>query len=94
MRAALKEKLTKVVELVNNVLVNPDLDLDYYIPEDSTDGSYILLKYVVNSTHTQERKIPIKKNYQEKEAEDLANLLTFFIEQFMEQVESVESGAQ
>lgn len=94
MNAKLKEKLTKVIELVNNALVNPDLDLDYFIPENSTEDPYVLLKYTLNGTHTQEQKVAIKQNYLKKTPEDLANLITFFIEQFIEQIESLENGAQ
>jgi len=103
MEQALKEKLEKVVELVNNVLVDPDIDIDYYIPEVITENGvhttqsvepYVLLKYVVNGTHTQEQKIPLKTTYLTKTPEDLANLVTFYIEQFIEQIDSVENGAQ
>ena len=103
MQQELKTKLQKVVELVNNVLVDPDIEIDYYIPENiekngihatqSTDP-YVLLKYVVNETHTQEQKIPLKVNYLTKTPEDIANLVTFYIEQFIEQISSVEFGPQ
>ncbi|HSR73959.1 MAG TPA: hypothetical protein VLL31_03875 [Sulfurovum sp.] len=101
MQQAMKEKLEKVVELVNNVLVDPDIAIDYYIPEeitrngvhDTTSGDpYVLLKYIVNGTHETEQKIPIKPNYLEKTPEDLANLVTFYIEQFMEEIHTVEHG--
>jgi len=103
MKQALKEKLEKVVELVNNVLVDPDIDIDYYIPEVITENGvhttqsvepYVLLKYVVNGTHMQEQKIPLKTTYLTKTPEDLANLVTFYIEQFMEEINSVEFGPQ
>lgn len=103
MQQELKKKLEKVVELVNNVLVDPDITIDYYIPENIEKNSihatqsvdpYVLLKYVVNETHVQEQKIPIKHNYLTKTPEDLANLVTFYIEQFVEQISSVEYGAQ
>jgi len=102
MEKALKEKLEKVVDLVNNVMIHPDIDLDYCIPEvvttsDSCDISgdpYIELKYVANGDHTMMQKIPLKHHYIDKTAEDLANLVTFYIEQFIEQIDSVEGGAQ
>jgi hypothetical protein len=101
MQQAMKEKLEKVVELVNNVLVDPDIALDYYIPEEITRNGvhdtksgdpYVLLKYAVNGTQHQEQKIPIKPNYLEKTPEDLANLVTFYIEQFMEEIHTVAHG--
>jgi len=101
MEQALKEKLEKVVELVNNVMVNPDVEVDYCIPEvattsDSCDISgdpYIHLKYIASGTHSMEQNIPLKRDL-EKGPEDLANLVTFKIEQFIEEIDSVEGGAQ
>ncbi|CAA6806158.1 MAG: Unknown protein [uncultured Sulfurovum sp.] len=102
MEAALKAKLTKVVELVDKNLADPDIELDYFIPgvtmdeETALDASepYILLTYIINEDHTQKQRIPIKDNYLSKTPEDIANLVTFFIEQFTEQIDSVENGAQ
>ncbi|MCF6244642.1 MAG: hypothetical protein L3J43_06360 [Sulfurovum sp.] len=102
MNKELQEKLEKVVELVNNAMVDPNVDIEYCIPEltitkatrNASVDPYILLQYVVNETHTQNQKIPIKKNYLKKSPEDIANLVTFYIEQFIEQIESVEYGAQ
>jgi hypothetical protein len=102
MQKELKEKLETVVELVNNVLVNPDIEIDYCIPEvtmtaDTCNVSgdpYIHLKYMSNGTHLMEQNIPIKQNYLKKTSEDIANLVTFYIEQFTEQIDSVENGAQ
>ena len=47
-----------------------------------------------NGTHKMEQNIPIKHNYLKKTPQDLANLITFYIEQFVEQIDSVEYGAQ
>ena len=93
MEKALEEKLEKVVELVNNVMVNPDVEVEYRMPEVSEDP-YINLKYMANGTHTMEQNIPLKHHYIQKTPEDIANLVTFYIEQFIEQIDSVENGAQ
>lgn len=98
----IQEKLEDVVDLVSKVLVDPDIELEYEIPNvamtgenaDVSDDPYILLKYIVHDTHVQKQKIPIKRIYLKKTPEDIANLVTFYIEQFMEQIESVEYGAQ
>ena len=102
MEKALKEKLGTVVELVNNVIINPDIEIEYCIPEVATTADtcnvsgdpYIHLKYMSNGTHMMEQNIPIKQNYLSKTPEDIANLVTFYIEQFIEQIDSVENGAQ
>ncbi len=102
MEKALKEKLEAVVELVNNVMINPDVEIEYCIPEVATTAEtcdvsgdpYIHLKYAANGTHIMEQNIPIKNHYLAKTPEDIANLVTFYIEQFIEQIDSVENGAQ
>lgn len=102
MNQELQEKLEDVVDLVSKVLVDPDIELDYEIPDvamtgenaDVSSDPYIVLKYTMSGVQTRNQRIPIKKNYLKKSPEDLANLVTFYIEQFIEQIESVEYGAQ
>ncbi|WP_373034104.1 hypothetical protein [Sulfurovum sp.] len=97
-----KEKLKKVVELVDNAMANPDVELEYCIPEvlttsetcDVSGDPYIQLKYAANGTHIMVQKLPLKHHYLNKTAQDIANLVTFYIEQFIEQIDSVENGAQ
>ena len=102
MEKELKEKLEKVVELVKNSMVDPDIDIEYCIPEvavtsDKCDVSgepYILVKYITEENDVHERKVKLRKNYLEKTPEDIANLVTFYIEQFMEEIDSVEYGGE
>ena len=98
---ALNGKLEEIVALVNNANADPDIDIEYCIPEVATTSEscdvsgdpYIHLKYVANGTHTMEQNIPLKRDL-DKTPEDLANLVTFKIEQFIEEIDSVENGAQ
>ena len=100
MQQAIKEKLETVVGLVDNAMVDPDIDIEYCIPDvatttDSCDVSgdpYILVKYSENEDL--ERKVRIREQYMEKTADDIANLVTFSIEQFKEEVDSLKHGAQ
>lgn len=102
MQQELVEKLESVVDIVNNVLTNPDLEISYCIPDvamtsespNVSGDPYIHLTYMSNGTHKMEQNIPIKQNYLKKEPQDLANLVTFYIEQFVEEIDSVEYGAQ
>ena len=102
MQAEIQVKLEDVVDLLDKNLANPDLELTYHIPDvsmtvedaHSTGDPYIMIKYLVKGLHLHEQEVPIKQIYLKKSPEDLANLITFFIEQFIEQVESVEGGAQ
>jgi len=102
MTEELKEKLKKVVELVKNDMASPDIDIDFCIPEvettsDKCDVSkepYIEVRYTIEEGDVHSRKIKIRKKYQEMSAEDLANLITFYIEQFIEEIDSVEYGGE
>lgn len=97
-----KEKLEKVVELVSQNAIDPDLEIEYCIPEvattsdkcDVTREPYIIVKYVTEEHDVHERKIKLRKNYLEKSPEDLANLVTFYIEQFIEEIDSVQYGGE
>jgi len=100
MENALHEKLEKIVELVNNVLVDPDIDIEYCIPEvetttescDVSGDTYIMVKYVVSEYTQPTRKIRLTDKYLNNSAEEIANLVTFSIEQFKEEIDSVEMG--
>jgi len=100
MQQALKEKLEKVVQHVNNAMVDPDIDIEYCIPEvemtvangDGSTNPYIIVKY--SEDQYVERKIGLSGNDLQKSAEDIANLVTFSIEQFKEEIDSLKYGAQ
>lgn len=95
-----KEKLSKIVELVNKAMVDPDIDIDYYIPGVETtlkegDGSgdpYILLTYVVSEYTKPTRTIHLGSTMLQSTAEDIANQITFSIEEFKGEIDSVEMG--
>ena len=96
MKTELKAKLEKIEELVNNLMVDPDIDLEYCIPEvattsDSCDVSgvpYISVRYSENKYV--ERKIRLTDTYLKNSAEEVAKLVTFSIEQFKEELDSVQ----
>jgi hypothetical protein len=98
MQKALQEKLEKIVALVDNAMVDPDIDLEYCIPEvvtttDSCEVSgdpYILVKYSEDKYIT--RKIKLTPKYLEQTPEQISNLVTFSIEQFKEELDSVHMG--
>lgn len=94
----LKEKLQAIVEQVNNLMVDPDIDIEYCIPEvattsDSCDVSgdpYLLVKYSENKYV--ERKIRLTDRYLQNTPEEIANLVTFSIEQFKLEIDGVQLG--
>ena len=95
-----KEKLEAIVALVNNVMVDPDIDIEYCIPDvattsDTCDVSgdpYILVTYVVSEYTKPTRKIRLTNTYLKNTAKAIANLVTFSIEQFKTEIDSVEMG--
>jgi len=95
-----KEKLEAIVALVNNVMVDPDIDIEYCIPDvatttDTCDVSgdpYILVTYVVSEYTKPTRKIRLTDTYLKNTAKAIANLVTFSIEQFKTEIDSVEMG--
>ncbi|HEY9130021.1 MAG TPA: hypothetical protein VIN02_09295 [Sulfurovum sp.] len=96
----LKAKLEKIVALVNNANADPDIDIEYCIPDvattsDTCDVSgdpYITLTYVVSEYTKPTRKIRLTSTYLNNTAEEIANLVTFSIEQFKTEIDSVEMG--
>ena len=95
-----KEKLETIVELVSNLMIDPDLDIEYQAPvvdeasvsEGANQDPYIIVKYTADKYL--ERKIRLRAKYCEKTAEEVANYVTFAIEQFKEEVDSLNYGAQ
>lgn len=95
MQQALKEKLQQVISHIDKMMVDPDLEIDYCIPEmdeapEDCTQPYILITYVEDQYV--KRKIKLDDHYLEKSAEEIANLITFSIEQFKEEIDSVQLG--
>ena len=95
-----KEKLEAIVSLVNNVMVDPDIEIEYCIPDVATTAEtcdvsgdpYILVTYVVSEYTKPTRKIRLTDTYLKNTAKAIANLVTFSIEQFKTEIDSVEMG--
>lgn len=86
MANSVQEKVTTVVSLVENLMVDPDIEIEY---TPATDGSdpIILVKYSEDKYIT--RKIRLTEKYLDHTPEEIANLVTFSIEQFKEEIDSV-----
>ena len=93
-----EKKLEEIIELVNKVQVDPDIEVEYCIPgvETTADSCsidsepYILVRYVVSEYTQPTRRIRLRDTYLEQSAEKIANLVTFSIEQFKGDIDSVE----
>ena len=100
MEKVLKEKLEKVVKLVDKARVDPEINIEYHMPgvamssseHDMSESPYILVEYVVSQYTKPTRKIHLTRGYLNHEAEAMADLVTFSIEQFKTEIDSVEMG--
>ncbi len=100
MDAATKEKLEKVIALVNKDMVDPDIDIDYCIPGVETTAKdcnesetpYILLTYVISEHNKHTRKVHLDNTLLRNTAEEIFNRVTFSIEEFKAEIDSVEMG--
>jgi hypothetical protein len=93
MEGGMKEKLERLAEEVQKNMANPDVDIDVCF--DETCGvPYLTVRYVVEGHSVHEKRIDIDKEYWEKDVKDLANFVAFQIEQFMEEIDSVEYGGE
>lgn len=94
------EKLQEVVKLVNNAMVDPDIDVDYYIPGvevtvdhgDQTGEPFVRLTYVVSEYTKPTRTIHLGSTMLKNSAQDIANQITSSIEEFKSEIDSVEMG--
>jgi len=98
MEKALKEKLGTIVKLVNDLMVDPDIDIDYCIPEvgATTDSCNVAADPYIMVTYAEDkyvhRKIRLTDTYMKNSAEEIAKLVTFSIEQFKAEIDSVQMG--
>ena len=96
------EMLESAVGIIDNMSVDPDVQIDYYIPEvlmtvesrDATNDPFIQFTYEANGQRPQVQYMPLKDNYLQKTPQDLANFITFAVEQFTEEIDSTFYGAQ
>ena len=95
-----KEKLEQIVALVDDLMVDPDLDIEYCVPEVSTTAEscdvsgepYILIKYVISANNVHTRKIRLTDTYLKNSPEEIRNLITFSATEFKGEIDSVEIG--
>lgn len=93
------EKLENVVRLLKHNVIDPDIDIDYCIPEvnisskecDVWDQPYIIIRYTVDENNVPWKIIRFTKHYLEYPAEKIVNLINFTIEQFISEVEKIQT---
>ena len=99
-----KERLQAAVGLIDNISVDPDVSIDYFIPgvvvtakdggTGERGGPFIQFSYTRDGSDPHIQHMPLTHGYLDKQPEDLANLVTFSLERFMEEIDSRQYGAQ
>ncbi len=96
----LEKKFELLAQEISKNMVNPDIDIEFCFPQEAEEGCevkkypYIKVKYVIEGHDVYEKEIDIDPVYWEKDVKDLANFVSFQIQQFMEEIDSVEYGGE
>ncbi|HIP42365.1 MAG TPA: hypothetical protein EYG91_00265 [Aquifex aeolicus] len=102
------EKLKKLAEEIEDLMVEPDIEIDVCFDDvakdegceiDITPGytpkyPYVKVIYKTVDGDVFEKKIEISPEILKKDVKEIKEFLTFAIEQFMEEIESVEYGGE
>jgi len=91
-RKELKAKLDEVVKLVSSASVDPDIEVKYCDADKSGDP-YMLITYIVSEYTQPTRKVYLRGTaLRRNSAQELKNQITFSIEEFKGEIDSVEMG--
>lgn len=96
----LGKKFELLAQEISKNMVNPDIDIELCFPQGAEEGCevkkypYIKVKYIIEGHDVYEKEIDIDPEYWEKDVKDIANFVSFQIQQFMEEIDSVEYGGE
>jgi len=93
----LKARMQKIVELVNDAMIDLEVDVDYVIPDlDSGSGdtskAHILLTYNEDEYTTRTRKVSLGKTALQSSPQDLTQHVLQSIENFKEEADDIRMG--
>ncbi len=101
MEAEVKEKLTRLAEELKNQITDPDLDIDLCfegieVSEGCEPGKfpYVRVRYRTNEHNVNTKDIEISADSLKKSVDELKEYIVFQIEQFMEEIDSVEYSGE
>ncbi len=96
-----KEKFRKLAEELKVSVTNPDLEVDICFEGvevaegcDPRKFPYVRVRYITNEHDVHEKDIEISPDNWKKSVEELKDYVTFMIEQFMEEIDSVEYSGE
>ncbi len=92
------QKLKALKEAILSAINDPDLDVDVcFDQEDSCSVKpypYVKVRYITDEHNVHEKEIDIDPEYHNKDIKDIVNFVVFQIQQFMEEIDSVEYGGE
>ncbi len=97
MTEEVKAKLQELARELESSMVNPDVEIETCFTEEcyrSRRFPYIRLRYITDEHNVHEKDIEISPDNWKKSVEELKEYITFMIEQFMEEIDSVEYGGE
>lgn len=92
-----KEFLLALQEKLENAEISADIDVDInFFNEDGTilDRPHIVVKYYPTDSDVRQRIIPLSYDIYTKTIQDAFNYITFQIEQFAEEIDSIEFSGE
>jgi len=95
-----KDKMEKIISLVNDAIIDLDIDVDYCIADagittgncNETSDPHILLTYVEDEYNTRTRKVSLGKVALQSTHEDLTKHILQAIEEFKDETDDVKMG--
>jgi len=96
-----REKFEKLAKELKDMMVNPDIDIEVCFKDievgencEVREIPYVKVKYITEEHDVHEKDIEIAEDNWNKSVEELKEYVTFMIEQFMEEIDSVEYGGE
>ncbi len=98
----IKEKFERLAKELKDVMANPDIDIEVCFKNVEEGESckvdapypYIKVRYITEEHDLHEKDIEIAPDHWGKDVNELKEYVTFMIEQFMEEIDSVEYGGE
>ncbi|MGB9766530.1 MAG: hypothetical protein ACPLXN_03555 [Sulfurihydrogenibium sp.] len=93
----MKEKLQLVKEKLEEISSMPDLDLEINFFDENgnvLDEPYVLVKYYPTESDERDSKIVIPKTMLNEDVDNIVNYITFQIENFKAEIDSIEFGGE
>ncbi|PHR56556.1 MAG: hypothetical protein COA44_08080 [Arcobacter sp.] len=95
-----KEKMEKIVELVNKAIIDIDVDVDFCIPNvvattdkcDLSGEAYILLTYPEDEYTTRTKKVSLSITALQSTPSDLTKHVVLAIEEFKDEMDDIQFG--